>query len=61
MAPATKRINKNHSKSVGALSNGEAPVADEDIPEENPFESKSNLANSPAVSRKNIVEENQKV
>ena len=61
MTPVTNRINKKHSKSVGALNNGEAPIADEDLPDENPFESKSNLANSPAISRKQKVEENQKV
>ena len=61
MAPATNRINKKHSKSAGALNNGETPIADEDLPDENPFEAKSNLANSPAISRKQKVEENQKV
>ena len=62
MAPAANRINKSHSKSVGALNNGEAPIADDedDVPEEDPFRSKSNLANSPAVSRKQD-EGNQRV
>ena len=65
MAPDTNRINKAHSKSVGALNNGEAPIAadeeEEDLPDGNPFESKNNLANSPAVSRKQKAEDNHVV
>ena len=63
MAPAANRINKSHSKSVGALNNGEVPIADDedDVPDEDPFRSKSNLANSPAVSRKQKIEGNQMV
>ena len=60
MAPATNRMSKTHSKSVGALNNGEGLIAaddEEDLPDGNPFEAKSNLANSPVVSRKQKAEE----
>ena len=64
MAPAANRISKTHSKSVGALNNGEAPIAaddEEDLPDGNPFEAKSNLANSPVLSRKQKEEEENHV
>ena len=57
-------MSKAHSKSVGALNNGEAPITaddEEDLPDGNPFEAKSNLANSPVVSRKHKAEEENHV
>ena len=64
MAPATNRMSKVHSKSVGALNNGEDPIAaddEEDLPDGNPFEARSNLANSPVLSRKQKAEEENHV
>ena len=57
-------MSKAHSKSVSALNNGEGLIAaddEEDLPDGNPFEAKSNLANSPVLSRKQKAEEENHV